>query len=398
MEENFIFVTGIARGGTSLIGRMVDAHGGVSIAIDAYLPLFRSLRNAILRHGGAGGRGFDPDMPLQDGHFTEDQRRWFQSLLAGNLDVPVDAAELGDLVGAFKRRVSDESGDIAACIETLEGADYRDLLKGALALIPKARRQKEARWIGVKDLWIVDLFPALARGFPAAKFILVLRDPRAIAASILGMMSIDPEQCAHTLSVLRHWRKAAACGFAFQSDPLFDGRFMILRYEDLIAEPDRHAGEISAFLGLDFDRKMADSSAYTDHATGRPWLANSTFDEPLDGISTLPAERWREKLSAQAVKSVEFACAADMRSAGYKPMFADADLAADPEIMEFLVADGERYCSWRCDSGDARKEFGFEAERRTAVLSPQGRMAPEEIRRAFLFEEYYEKLRAPAER
>lgn len=395
MKEKFVFITGIARGGTSLIGRMVDAHPRLSIAIDAYLPVFRSLRNALLAAEGGNG-GFDPSLPLQDGHFTDRQLRWLDTVLAGDLGVAFDAAELPDLQERFRERASDESADLLPLIDGLGGATYREFIANALALIPAARPDETAEWIGVKDLWIIDLFPALARGYPDARFVLILRDPRAIVASIHGYRPIDPSQCAHTLSVLRHWRKALACATAFAADPLLADRFRVVRYEDVVQAPEPHARELSALLGLDYDAAMLDYNGLTDHATGEKWQGNSTFDETLQGISTAPTERWREKLPEKAVRFAEFACDADMRLAGYEPVFAPDELSRDPGILSFLIEDNKEYASWRSDFQDPQRDYGYEAFRRQALRMGGDGLDRDTIRRSFLFESYYGKLRAQA--
>jgi len=391
MSQKFLFITGIARGGTSLIGRMIDAHPRISIAIDAYLPVFRSLRNALLARARSND-GFEPTLPLQDGHFSDRQLRWFDAVLAGDLSAPFDAAELPDLKERFRGRASDESGDLLPLIDKLGGATYREFLANALALIPAARPEKHAEWIGVKDLWIVDLFPALARGYPEARFVLILRDPRAIIASIHGYRPIDPSQCAHTLSVLRHWRKAVACGDAFATDPALAGRFLVVRYEDVVRDPEFHGRNICKLMGVDFVPAMLDYDRLEDHATGRKWRGNSTFDDKLTDISTAPTERWRQKLPAETVRFIEFACDVDMRFAGYQPKYDTGELTGDPGILSFLIKDNKEFASWRSDFQDPQQDYGFEAFRRQALRIADDGLDRDTIRRSFLFDAYYRKL------
>ena len=212
MTENLVFLTGIARGGTSLVGRMLDAHPQASIAIDAYLPIFRSFRNAAMR--AQLGDAFDPSMPLQDGHFSGERRQWLEIVLGADLALPIDDDERDDLTQRFRDRASDETADIVPHIKRLETNTYATLIPEALEALARARGG-EATHMGVKDLWIVDQFPALAKAYPNARFVLIVRDPRAVVASVHGYRPIDPYQCGHTLSILRHWRKALACRAAF---------------------------------------------------------------------------------------------------------------------------------------------------------------------------------------
>jgi len=391
MGDNFLFMTGVARGGTSLAGRMVDAHPGASVAIDAYLPLFRGLRNAILCHAAEPGSHFDPAAPIEDGHFSAPRRRGVETALGASLEIPFPLEGRSDLADALRRRASDESGDLVPFIGEPAGETCRGVLLDALAWIVKARPADGNRWIGVKDLWIVDLFPALARAFPQARFVLILRDPRATAASVLGFKDIDLSQCPHVLSVLRHWRKVVACSFAFASDPLLADRLAVVRYEDIVAHPDRFGRDVCRLLEMEFDPAMTRFSGFRDYVGGGQWKGNSTFTETLDDISTRPMDSWRRKLPPEALKLVEFTCGADMLHCGYQPEC--SDLCGDPDVLSFLMKDGARPCSWRSDFQDQQKDYGFESFRRTALGLSHPELDPETIRHCFLFDGYYRHLR-----
>ena len=387
-----LFATGIARGGTSLIGRMIDAHPDAAVAIDAFLPLFRASRNRMIRAcPDPRVSSFDFSLPLQDGHFTDSRRAHLDGLLKGSMSAHFPVEELDDLKERLHSRALDESADLAPMIDALDGETIEELIACSLGLVVKARRPN-AKVAGFKDLWITDQIPALSRAFPEARFLVILRDPRAIIASILGYLEKDPTQCAHVVSVVRHWRKMVACTNAFSADPAIASRLMVMRYEDMIADPEKQSRRLCTFLELPFATEMTDVAGFQDVVKGGSWQGNSTFDDKLDTISSAPVERWRKTLAGVAVAAVEFCCGPDMEMLGYEGVNDPVALAADSRVLDFIIQDGQREASWRSDFGDPLIDYGFEAARRQMLFSSKT-FDHVLVQRAFLFDEYFAALR-----
>src|SRR5262245_9729844 len=106
-----LFLTGTARGGTNLLARMIIAGGASRIAIHAFQPWCRSLRNALVaRHGSSEMRAhFDPNSPFGDGYF-DDLQLAVQDLLHGaKLDVPFASAEWPELEQRLRARAADDA-------------------------------------------------------------------------------------------------------------------------------------------------------------------------------------------------------------------------------------------------------------------------------------------------
>jgi hypothetical protein len=379
-----LFATGIARGGTSLIGRMVDAHPRCAVAIDAYLHIFRALRNSIVL---AAQPDFDPARPMEDFFFDAEQRRRLDILLDGSIDVPFAGADAATLRDAIRRRAGDEAGDLAPFVEAIRGDTPRALIDSAFAQIARARPADGLAVVGVKDLWIADLFPALARGYPEARFLMIFRDPRDVVASALGFLSIDPSQVGHVLSMLRHWRKTVALAGLYAGHPDLAGRIVAVRYEDVVHRPEPEMRRICSLLGVEWNTAMTAVDAFRDYNSGGTWRGNSTFEPALDRISRSPIGRWRGKIDPAVAALVELVCGAEMRVCGY-PL--ESDPVDDAEILAFLRADGIRTVSWRSDSGTAESALALERARTAALGNP----AAADLRGMFLFPETYEALRS----
>ena len=139
---------------------------------------------------------------------------------------------------------------------------------------------------------------------------------------------------------------------------------------------------------------MVHVSDIVDPTTGKRWQGNSTFDAELAEISTAPADRWRQLLDSEALAMIEFAAGTDMLLRGYEPILEEDWLAQATEPLSFLIRDGLRECSWRSDFGNPQEDYGYEAYRR-ALLGfdiDTDLLNPADIRRAFLFDDYYHML------
>ncbi len=392
-----LFMVGLPRSGTNLLTRMLNTHSEVAVAIHAFQPLFKSLRNAAMRHLGDAElqKWADPDVSFHDGHFDLRQVRLLDLLQSAPLDLPFDPGEWNSLLQRLTSRASDDAADLCDGLGGLAGAsDYRIMVDRCLALIAKMRDAGSRRWVGMIDTWIIDSFPALARAYPEARFVVVERDLRAIVTSILGYLTIDPGQVGHVLSVVRHWRKEGALLKRFGADPDFAGRLRVVRYEALVGEPEQTVRDLCSFLGIDFEGSMVHVSDIVDPTTGKRWQGNSTFDAELAEISTAPADRWRQLLDSEALAMIEFAAGTDMLLRGYEPILEEDWLAQATEPLSFLIRDGLRECSWRSDFGNPQEDYGYEAYRR-ALLGfdiDTDLLNPADIRRAFLFDDYYHML------
>jgi hypothetical protein len=395
MTPSPLFMFGLPRSGTNLVTRVLNMHPEVMVAIHGFQPLFKSLRNAAIREFDGGRlRDVDLEQPVHDGHFDPTQRQLLDVVHAATLDLPFIAAEWPELHRRLVSRAKDDAADLCEGMASLAGNEsYLGLANAALNLIAETRDATARKWVGMIDTWVIDLLPALARAYPTARFIVIERDPRGIVNSILGYLSIDPEQAGHILSVVRHWRKAGALLQHFAAMPEIGNRLFQVRYEDMVAEPARTTQLLCDFLDIEFRPDMIDLDSAIDLPTGRKWEGNSTFDASLDNISTAPAERWRSKLPRDAIALVEFAAGIDMLARGYEPIN-ELDLQrGNPEALAFLVKDGERPCSWRCDSGDPLREYGLESARRNFLEFELAELDEDTIRRSFLYPDYFKSLK-----
>ena len=393
MTSQPLFVFGIARSGTNLLARMLGAHPAIEIALDPFMPLFKAMRNASIAHDAPDElrRGFDPTLPFQDGYQAPRGYKLLDVLLAADLAAPIAPVDLPNLRAAIAARAELEAPDIAARAGDIGGGTCRDLVVRAFEIVASCRAKAATRWIGTKEVWVLDFLPALARAFPAARFLAIERDPRAVIASLAARAELDRSQHAHAISYLRHWRKNVVLARRFAADPGLADRFRLVRYEDIAARPREAARALADFLGVPFDPRML-APAARENASGA-WRGNSSYDDAVPGISDAPIARWRDCLPAATVRAVEFFCAPEMGLADYAPVAADP-LTASDEIAAYVARADADPGSWRSDCGDAAAEMSFEALRHGLLTGPDPATDTDLIRRCFLFEPAYRAAHA----
>lgn len=126
-------------------------------------------------------------------------------------------------------------------------------------------------------------FDFACRHFPRAKFVHVIRDGRDVACSLrhrVWMKLRDrsaPEAIAHCIA---YWAERVERGRCLRHDP----RYIELRYEDLVADPEAAMRRLLAFLEIEWnDAVLRPDPGAAERAAGK--------------IDTAPVGRWRRELS-----------------------------------------------------------------------------------------------------
>lgn len=376
-----LFIFGLARSGTNLLARMLARHPSVSVALDPLMPLFRSLRNAMVAaHAPDSTRQrFSPASPFQDYYFDPDGPALLDLMLEAPADLPFSQGELAELRGKIATRAALESPALGTRMEGLAGSSYGALFHSALDII--AGMKPGAAWIGSKEVWALEFLPFLARTFPDARFYVLERDPRAIVASLLAMAERDPTQAAHPPSYLRHWRKQVALVRRFEANAALADRVRRLSFEQLATAPQEEAQELCQELGIDFSAEMLRLSA-------DGWMGNSSFHHGGKDVYAETIDRWRQVLPERVVQAADYFCGPEMALTRYQ-----AATTPDPAtVLAYLQQAAAQPGSWRSDSGDLLADFGGEMLRQ--VLTAATGVPDESLaRRCFLFHDTLDAIR-----
>lgn len=132
--------------------------------------------------------------------------------------------------------------------------------------------------------------------FPEAQFVHIVRDGRAVAASLLAL----PWKFHDAKHVAEYWLRRLAQGFAAESHfgPALCRR---VRYEDLVLDNERYVRELCAFSGLDFEASMLSGRGFkVPKYTSKE---HALVGKPAD---TQRINAWEKKLSARNIELFEY--------------------------------------------------------------------------------------------
>lgn len=266
-----LFVVGCPRSGTSLTRSLMRCIPSVCLAPDEIqvLPTFVALCE---KNAGAGQIA----AYLEETAFADHMRR--RGLWPGRAQIET---RLGQ--GAAK--------------------DFREVI---LAVAEKEGLSGLGFW-GDKTPENVFQLELIARLWPDARVLHVMRDPRATVLSMRRSWG---------RSVLRGsviWRDAIRA--AERAEGLFPaGAVRTLRYEALVAEPARELAGLADWLGVVFEPDALagfQNDERWGHAAGR------------SGVVAPPLDNWRKGLTTAQVRQIEEIVLDEMKRVGYVPTLAE---------------------------------------------------------------------------
>lgn len=178
-----------------------------------------------------------------------------------------------------------------------------------------AARQENRRVWGQKTPRFVRNIDAFRRAWPGARFILIYRDPRGVAASMLN----SPRHPFDVTWAARRWVRDNAPVVQHLRDPKPD--VMLVKYEDLILHFHEHLPRLFDFIGisrLSHEEVVREGKVAQFTVGGFDVAANNV----RDGLEPQPKtiEAWKRTLSEGQCREVERICMPLMRELGYQPL------------------------------------------------------------------------------
>jgi hypothetical protein len=333
-----LFVFGMFRSGTTLVARQIDAHDDITCASDPFRPFYNSFRDSIAAEIGVEHEPFDP---LGDYFADEKQLELFDAVQGATFDREFDQ-DRDELLSRVKQRGRPFSPYISETLDTehVSGDTFGEILDRFLDEVPAQYGSGEETWYGTKETWATEFVPLLRDRYPESKFLLVVRDPRAVCASKFAQETVYP-----WLFLTRQWRKLALLAHQYEQTNGWDD-VHVIRYEDLVTEPEQTATEMCEFLGVDVDEDILNPATFTD-GKGDQWLQNTSYDgEGEASFNTDSVDKWERTLTRPVVEYIERLCFSEMALFGYdheyvtEPGFEDEELVSPP-TLEF-----EEFADW----------------------------------------------------
>ncbi|MCP4426063.1 MAG: sulfotransferase, partial [Chloroflexi bacterium] len=217
-----VFIGGCSRSGTTLLGAMLGSHSECICSPESHfkVDVLRSVAKGLIADAN-----WQAMLQLTQKHWRF--KVW--ELELPPLEVP--------------------AGDAAP--------SYAQILDWIVTQYARQQNQPSAR------IWVdhtpenISYAHSLLNLYPGAKFVHIVRDGRAVAASILPL-DWGPNSI---IKAARWWMRLTSFGLAAEA-ALGPERVMRVKYEELVLEPEKMMRALSDFLALDFQPAMLETTGF----------------------------------------------------------------------------------------------------------------------------------------
>jgi hypothetical protein len=292
-----VLLGGDNRSGTTLLSVVLDSHRELVVGPELDFTEPRDLGPHVLaacelvagrdpRVLGPGTGSADPYW-YDGAHFVKQCERFGISIPQLTDTIAEVSAELGTNLADFEERC---------------------MLIDRLGNLRRARTGA-ARW-GLKLQRRIRYVDRYARRWPQAKFVHVIRDGRDLAASHLhtvpswGYKTIE-DAALGWLDVVSRPHAAAPAG-----------RYLEIRYEDLVTDLPGTTGQITKFLGIAWDPSLLRHTEYDHSLFAHPW-GHPAAQAAARPITADRIGRHRRELTRAQVAAFESIAGAELERLGY---------------------------------------------------------------------------------
>jgi hypothetical protein len=293
LREQPVFICGHPKSGTSLIRAVLDSHPQLivypeeTIFFRRYLPL-------------AEGQSRTRQLELAETYLIQ--------IFTWNRTNPPPSQE-----GFPDRDYSHISYDaVRQAMFELVNQQYRgvqDILSAAILAYGKVT----GLWNDSSRVWIEKspynehFTEKIFNWWPAARCIHMVRDPRDNFISYQRKHSSWSPEFFTT-----NWKRSTNAGFT-NLQRYGQAHYHLIRFEDLVSDPEKHLKDIIEFLGIEWDASLDSPTR-----AGTQWQGNSMFAEHFGNISSAPVGRWKELLPLVDALVIQGLAEAEMDALSYE--------------------------------------------------------------------------------
>ena len=236
-----------------------------------------------------------------------------------------DATYLRGIVSLYEAARDDLPSDTGYYFDDVDDLRSFHIDLAETFLQKQLARFPDAEHLVLKDPPLTRSFPALFELVPTGRFIVIVRDPRDAIASMNTVG--EKMQAAGQRHLFQNRDARELCDYFISyyapsfhcADTVFRERTLLVRYEDVVRNPERVIPRLAEFTGFEFqfDPASAPDTGVVDYAKvdekHESWHTER-FGKPLDASSI---GRFRTILSTEEIAAIEGHCGSFMERFGY---------------------------------------------------------------------------------
>lgn len=182
-----------------------------------------------------------------------------------------------------------------------------------LAILANYAEKHNALRIGEKSPRHFAYIGYLKERFPHAKFIHIIRDPRAVVLSLMKA-PFGSDRIGNSCNL---WQEAIRVHRQY-ADELSPERYIVVRYEDLVGKPEQTLKPICNFLNLEFSLQMLKFDRRKELGFNRRYIEH--MSNTLKPVFTSSIDKWQNELTSTQIAIIQTVLAEEMELLNYSPI------------------------------------------------------------------------------
>ena len=252
-EISPIFITGAWRSGTTLISRMLNNHPDLEITYDTV----HFMRFSYNRYN-----------PIKD-------KKNVKKLI-------IDTTKR--LLERYNLKISPDE-----VLKIIDNKYNYEKIYDSLMKVFLLQKNKKKIW-GEKTNLAWTKVPDFFKMYPKGRVLHIVRDPRAVLHSWKKFTKAPKNDY---LDSILNCYDSMSKGIIYK-EKYKQKRYQIIKYEDLVTNPERQLKTICKKFKIKFDKKMINANLFTDMHQNK-WQANTIYKK-MRGISKTAINRWNKGL------------------------------------------------------------------------------------------------------
>lgn len=269
-----IFILGCQRSGTTLLRMILNKHSRLSILPETHVyTIFKNKR--IRLNNNIFVENYFELLPIYNSGWEIEENQKIKEYLKSKL-----------VHGVFNS----------------EGDFLKEILNNY-------REYSSTSIVGEKTPPHIYFIDEINEAIPDSKFIVIHRDPRAVAFSERNKLNkIGPERNYSVLKVIVRWISSFYIEKRFNHDNKFK-----LQFENLISDPEGNTKELCRFINIDFESEMLNVG-----------VVNSSFEQDgSNGFTEEKIHQWINSMDLAEGLLIEYCLNKEMNILGYSPYFSN---------------------------------------------------------------------------